>query len=156
MIIVTGPEGSGTQYTFKALASANDLPRRINWGHSIFNGKNTIPDRGIHHVSLPCLRPARWLSELNLPDHVKIVALIRKKHFAVRSAHRRFKNIDRTPDFEALNYDRALAEIEQLKKRYQVLTIAYEDLGGPETRSQIEEFCGLEASWEKFQNANTA
>lgn len=156
MIIFTGPEGSGTTYIYKSFARRNpDLLTFETWPNFVFDGEIPPPTLGLHHVSLPHGRPARWLSEIALPKDLKIVASVREKKFAVRSAHRRFRGMHFSRSFEELNYERALSEIEILGATYPLLTVSYETLGDQEVRKKIEDFCGLEADWQPFKNGNT-
>lgn len=153
LVIVTGPEGSGTTYVWRSIMAANPRMRgSVVWNDEIFDGTQIVPEQGVHHVSLPSRRPCRWLSEVQLPSHAKIVAIVRKKQFAVRSAFRRFGK--GSEELELRNYDLALNEIERIGLHFPVIKLHYEKLGEPAIRKSISNFVGLETRWAPFINRN--
>ena len=153
LIIITGPEGSGTIYLWQSIATANPkLHTRCGWS-AVFRRGKPVPQEGVYHASLPALRPCQWLSQLSFPPGTKFVASIRNKKYAVRSAFRRFGGDDN--ELEMKNYDRALVEIDQLASQFPLLKVRYEDLGDEAIRNSIEEFLGLQGTWAPFVSRNT-
>jgi hypothetical protein len=123
-IFVVGPEGSGTTVVWRCIAAHPDL-RRMRVREAP-NPRRAFPAAGLLlHLSLPTLRPMRWVRPDELPRGAKVVVVRRSAVHTVYSAYRRFY---RDPAAAWRAYFRAV----DLEARYiadcNPACVAYEDL----------------------------
>src|SRR5690242_16037545 len=86
--------------------------------------RRPLPERAaIVHVSLPTLRPMRWVAARDLPDGAKVILVRRSPLHTVYSAYRRFFRGD--PGGAWQNYFRAVALENEYIARHAPLCIFY-------------------------------
>ena len=123
-IFVVGPEGSGTTVVWRCIAAHPEL--RGMRVREAPDPRRAFPAAGLLlHLSLPTLRPTRWVHPRELPRGAKVVAVRRSAVHTVYSAYRRFY---RDPAAAWRAYFRAV----DLEARYVAdcnpACVAYEDL----------------------------
>lgn len=122
-IIVVGAEGSGTTLLWNCVVCH---PQLRHMQQVAVPAAGPLAANGvILHLSLPTLRPMRWVGGWALPRGVRVVVIRRSPVHAVFSAYRRFY---RYPRSAWRHYLRAVALEASWIARHEPLCIAYEDL----------------------------
>ena len=172
LTVFAGPEGSGTTYLWKCFCHSNRIAIRANtwWtdhdrsvdpvqtAASLEGTKGRKPSLRLLHLSLPSLRPARWMDEIDHridAQNSRFVAVIRENRFAVRSTYRRFGKNRSTSHVEQRQFNQAISYIfGTLVENFETMIVQYTQLGDENTRSQLEAFVGMKADWLPFENKN--
>jgi hypothetical protein len=144
-IFVVGAEGAGTTLLWKCVIAHPDLRTMVHAHFPRSDIPITTSDL-ILHLSLPTLRPPRWVQPDELPPAAKVIVTRRAAIHTVYSAYRRFHA---DPADAWRNYFRAL----QLEGRYVAqrdpLCVCYEDLVHHPAKvlRSVYEFLGVRAGF---------
>lgn len=123
-IYVVGAEGSGSTLLWNCIARHPQLQAMKAWDTP--GARDALPAEDvILHLSLPTLRPMRWVGGWAAPGGVRVILIRRSPLHAVFSAYRRFY---RRPQPAWRNYLRATALEASWVARHDPLCVAYEDL----------------------------
>ena len=144
-IFVVGPEGSGTTLLWRCIIAHPELqgmdPIQAPTADRAIPAADTIL-----HLSLPTLRPMRWVQPEELPAGSKVIVLRRSSIHTAYSAYRRFYN---DPADAWRSYFRA-AELEgRYLAVHDSLCLYYEDLVGHPAKilRSIYEFLGVSSDF---------
>jgi len=88
-IFVVGPEGSGTTLLWRCIAAHPEL-RDLRARAAPHSSRRFPPTGLLLHLSLPTLRPMRWVHPQELPRGARIFTVRRSPVHTVYSAYRRF------------------------------------------------------------------
>jgi hypothetical protein len=123
-IFVIGPEGSGSTLVSSCVALHPQLQDRRFLVQPTRVGP--LPQsNAILHLSLPTLRPMRWVEASELPDDAMVVAVRRSPLHTVYSAYRRYFD---HPQPAWRSYLRAVATEAGYLERLNPFCLFYEDL----------------------------
>jgi SM-20-related protein len=122
-IFVVGPEGSGTTLLWRCIIAHPELQGMTR----LYAPPEdvSIPSNVILHLSLPTLRPMRWVVPEDLPAGSKVILLRRSPVHTVYSAYRRFY---RNPAAAWRSYFRAVELEGRYIESHDPLCLNYEDL----------------------------
>jgi len=151
MIVVAGPEGSGTTYVYQCIAQSLGIDREDYFlSHAEFES-GIASQREVLHCSIPSLRARRWISEVDWPIDTRFLFVIRERAKAVQSSYRRFSEKRNEPIGAACaSWDYAMELIIDMLPKWEAIVVAYEHLGSPRTRQTVEAFVGAEIQWMPF------
>jgi hypothetical protein len=144
-IIVVGAEGSGTTLLWDCIVRHPELKEMKPLAWPAPTGP--LPAEGvILHLSLPTLRPMRWLGGWSVRRGAMVIVLRRSPLHTVFSAYRRFY---RAPKPAWRNYFRAVALEASWVARHEPLCLSYEDLvhNSRAVLRRVYEFLGVDASF---------
>lgn len=123
-IIVVGPEGSGTTLLWRCVVCHPQLQELVAREAPAASGPIAAEGQ-ILHLSLPTLRPMRWVGGWAVARGTRVIVVRRSPLHTVYSAYRRFY---RQPRPAWRSYFRAVALETSWIARHQPLCVAYEDL----------------------------
>lgn len=144
-IIVVGPEGSGTTLLWQCIARHPQLKAMTAQRAPATTGPLPADDV-IVHLSLPTLRPMRWIGGWAAPRGVRVIVLRRSPVHTVFSAYRRFY---RQPRAAWRNYLRACALETSWVARHDPLCATYEELvhNTATVLRRVYEFLGVDTGF---------
>ena len=144
-IFVVGPEGSGTTLLWDCVARHPEL--QTMRARAAPEATGPMPADGvILHLSLPTLRPMRWVGGWAVPRGARVLLLRRSPVHTVFSAYRRFY---RRPQPAWRTYFRAVALEASWLARHEPLCVAYEELviHSAAVLRRVYEFLGVDGGF---------
>lgn len=144
-IIVVGPEGSGTTLLWRCVTAHPEL--RAMRALEAPEARGPLPAGGvILHLSLPTLRPMRWVGGWEAPHGARVIVMRRSPLHTVYSAYRRFYQQPR-PAWRS--YFRAVALEASWIARHQPLCVTYEELvlNAAATLRRVYAFLGVDVGF---------
>lgn len=144
-ILVVGPEGAGTTLLWRCVTAHPQLSTMPAIEHPPARGP--LPGEGvILHLSLPTLRPMRWVGGWEAPRGARVIVMRRSPLHTVFSAYRRFYQQPR-PAWRS--YFRAVTLEASWIGRHEPLCVTYEELvlSTAATLRRVYAFLGVDAGF---------